>query len=64
MWNLLFMPLHYTILKGGMHTPWEWHSHIGSTTDERPTSSRCARDGAGLPLTMCEGQGIPFKQVM
>ena len=57
MWNLLLMPLHYTVLKGCMGTPRERYSHVGSTTDERPTSSSCARDRSGLPLTMCKGQG-------
>ena len=60
MWKLLLMPLHYTVLKGCMRTPRKWYRHIGSTTDERPTGSCCARDRAGLPLTMCERQGIPF----
>ena len=64
MWNLLLMPLHYAVLKGGMRTPRERYSHIGSATDKRPTSSCCAPDRSGLPLTMCKGQGIAFQQVM
>lgn len=64
MWYLLLMPLHDTVLEGGMPSSREWHRHIKRAPDEWPTGSFGTRNGASLPLASGEGQGVSFEQVM
>ena len=58
--DLLFVPIYHTFLEGGMPASQEWHRYVEGTPYERPTGSRCARDGASLPLALGKWQGMSF----
>ena len=58
------MPLHNTFLKGSMCTFRERYVHIGSATDEGPTSGSSTRNRSGLPATSGKRQRIALQQVV